>query len=182
MPTGIYTRTEEHRKINLGRKHPNRKKYFKGVSVRYKICEFCKKEFLCNYKNFQRNKFCSRSCASKSHPSGRLGKIGGEKQKEAARKMCGELHPMWNGGTSRAYQTGYYSNDYKKWRLSVFTRDSFTCQCCKKVGVYLTAHHIKSFAHYPELRFDIDNGVTLCETCHGLTDNYKGRNKKLTKL
>jgi hypothetical protein len=89
----------------------------------------------------------------------------------------GKDNNLWKGGNSRNYKTGYYSSKYKEWRLKIFIRDNFTCQGCEKVGGYLTAHHIKSFAHYPELRFEIDNGITLCEECHKKTDNYKGRNK-----
>jgi len=90
---------------------------------------------------------------------------------------CGENHPNWKGGTSRIYKTGYYSREYIDWRKEVFERDKYTCQNCgdKK---YITAHHIKSFAKYPKLRFDISNGKTLCELCHSLTDNYKGKTKK----
>lgn len=61
------------------------------------------------------------------------------------------------------------SPEYKQWRMKVYGRDDFTCQSCKKVGGDLEAHHIKSFAKYPELRFDINNGVTLCKECHDLT-------------
>lgn len=85
---------------------------------------------------------------------------------------------LWKGGVSRAYKTGYYSREYKEWRMSVFVRDDFKCQGCGQVGGYLTAHHIKSFARFPKLRFEIENGVTLCEPCHTLTDNYKGRGMK----
>lgn len=57
---------------------------------------------------------------------------------------------------------------YKKWRMEVFLRDNFTCQNCWKRGCYLEAHHIKSWAEYPKLRYIVDNGVTLCKDCHKL--------------
>lgn len=58
------------------------------------------------------------------------------------------------------------SRQYLEWRNQVFHRDGFTCQKCGKVGGKLNAHHIKTFAGHPESRFDIDNGITLCEKCH----------------
>ena len=69
---------------------------------------------------------------------------------------------------SRSYHIAN-SKEYKQWRISVFIRDNFTCQNCQIRGVYLEAHHIKSWAHYPELRYDVENGVTLCRGCHKLT-------------
>ena len=55
--------------------------------------------------------------------------------------------------------------EYIAWRKAVYGRDGYTCQDCgaKKT---LTAHHVKQWAHYPALRFDVSNGVTLCGACH----------------
>ena len=62
-----------------------------------------------------------------------------------------------------------FSIEYKRWRFDVFSRDKFTCQKCGyNKGGNLNAHHIKTFAEYPELRFDINNGITYCEPCHKL--------------
>lgn len=144
--------------------------------VRTKFCERCKKEFVANYANYHKVKFCSYECSNQGK-CGRLGKKGSEKQRLVMRSRLADKHPRWKGGNSRYYRLGYYSNEYKLWRKSVFVRDNFTCQSCGSMG-YITAHHIKSFANYPELRFEITNGLTLCEPCHSKTDNYKGRNKR----
>lgn len=179
MPSGIYTRTEKHNLINVGRKYINRKRpEKKGLTPINKICLQCNKDFVTNCV-MPNKKFCSLSCSSQSRPEmnlANLEKRGKEKQRLSVSSRIGELHQNWKGGTSKAYKTGYYSTEYKNWRKSVFERDNFTCQECSSTG-FITAHHIKSFAHYPGLRFELSNGLTLCETCHSKTDNYKGRNK-----
>ena len=58
------------------------------------------------------------------------------------------------------------SSDYKNWRMAVYMKDNFTCQSCGIRGVELNAHHIKSWRSFPEERFNIDNGITLCVDCH----------------
>jgi len=97
-------------------------------------------------------------------------------------KNKGKKHWNWQGGKTPRFHHSTSSPQYKKWRSDVFTRDNWTCQTCGikgcETGGYLVAHHIKSWAKYPELRFDVNNGITLCLECHKLTDNYK--NKKST--
>jgi hypothetical protein len=67
---------------------------------------------------------------------------------------------------------------YKKWRKDVYTRDSFCCQwpgCINKKK--LNAHHIRTWANYPALRYDVNNGITLCKQHHkmiqGMEDSYE---------
>ena len=79
----------------------------------------------------------------------------------------GELHPNWKGGCSRA-RMEMNTTEYKTWRLEVFKRDNFTCQDCHIHGVYFHAHHIKPWIDYPEFRYVVSNGVTLCKQCHYL--------------
>ena len=64
------------------------------------------------------------------------------------------------------------SSGMVKWRRDVFQRDNYTCRFCGKVGGKLNADHIKPFSLFPELRFDINNGRTLCVVCHRKTDTY----------
>lgn len=59
----------------------------------------------------------------------------------------------------------FSSLPYKAWRVKVFKRDFFACRLCsRKEG--LQAHHIRRWADYVELRFDVNNGITLCDICH----------------
>lgn len=61
---------------------------------------------------------------------------------------------------------GRRSTEYKEWRRSVFERDNYTCQMCHERGVKLNAHHIYSYAFFPDLRYTTSNGITLCTECH----------------
>jgi predicted HNH restriction endonuclease len=52
------------------------------------------------------------------------------------------------------------------WRKTILAYDKFTCQGCKVSGGKLHVHHINNFNDFPELRFALDNGITLCPECH----------------
>jgi len=84
-------------------------------------------------------------------------------------QISGEKHWNWKGGISpRMLNTP----EYKLWRKAVFERDDYTCQFCGQRGGNLEADHIKPWALYPELRFAIDNGRTLCKDCHKTTFRF----------
>lgn len=63
--------------------------------------------------------------------------------------------------------------EYIEWRSAVYERDGYTCQECGAQGE-LNAHHIKTWASHPELRFDVSNGVTLCKDCHAKKHPHLG--------
>jgi len=76
------------------------------------------------------------------------------------KSICHEQ--LWRGG-KRPHHSHW---KYSQWRTKVYERDNFTCVNCQNVGGYLEAHHIKSWAKYPKLRYNVQNGITLCEECH----------------
>ena len=78
----------------------------------------------------------------------------------------------WKGGITPLNERIRKSLPYRQWREAVFKRDAWTCVLCKQRGGRLNADHIKPFSRFPELRFDINNGRTLCEPCHRKTDTF----------
>lgn len=93
----------------------------------------------------------------KGLPSGKKGK--------SYPNVQGKNHWNWQGGRTPKLLALRQTVEYKNWRVAVFGRDNYTCvQCGQKQR--LEADHIKQFAYYPELRFDINNGQTLCRDCH----------------
>ena len=56
--------------------------------------------------------------------------------------------------------------EYLTWRNSVFERDDYTCVYCGVRGGNMEAHHLESYARNPEVRFDVNNGVTMCIKHH----------------
>jgi 5-methylcytosine-specific restriction endonuclease McrA len=67
---------------------------------------------------------------------------------------------------------------YRDWRIKVYKRDKFTCQMPDCKSKYkLQAHHIRKWSDAAILRYDVDNGITLCRNCHdsinGLESHYE---------
>lgn len=87
------------------------------------------------------------------------------------------IHHLWKGGIYPVNLAIRKSLEYKLWREAVFKRDNFSCVFCgsNKSG-NLEADHIMKFSLYPELRFVIENGRTLCKECHRKTDTYGKQN------
>jgi len=95
----------------------------------------------------------------------------------------GENNPSWKppeecyGGEAMQARN---SMEYKAWRLSVWVRDKTKCQICGIRKDPMVAHHLDGFNLFPEKRFDVSNGITLCDFHHiAFHSNYGfGNNTK----
>ena len=91
--------------------------------------------------------------------------------------IVGEKNYQWKGGITPLNAKIRTSPEYRVWRQAVFERDNWACVLCSAhtgTGhrVILHADHILPFATYPELRFDVSNGRTLCRSCHMMTETW----------
>ena len=117
---------------------------------RRKACKHCGVEFTLTptrpITSFRKQKFCSKACAD-------IGQV----------RHSGEAHPLWKPVTRKKNRRG---DKQRTWARLVISRDHATCQRCGATGVELHAHHIKAYQDYPESRWDVANGLTLCAKCH----------------
>lgn len=91
----------------------------------------------------------------------------GTKQFRKKRIRSTSARKGWIAQYYKAQTIDKQSKRYWKWRKKVLERDHFTCQGCWKHGpdIKLYADYRKHWIDYPDLRFDVDNGETLCEFC-----------------
>lgn len=61
------------------------------------------------------------------------------------------------------------SGAFRAWRKLVFERDNYTCLLCDKRGGALEPHHIIPRREDKSKIYMVDNGATLCKTCHKTT-------------
>ena len=153
------------------------------------ICQYCGKEFSPKNRTYTQ-KCCCKSCGQKlaiklgrkpklfkkgntSWNKGLKGFNAYSRPAEWKNNMKKSIKRRWDikGRKSSKNQLLRKSPKFKEWREGVFERDNFTCQNCgarskKGKRIIIHPHHIKQLAKYPELAYDVNNGITLCEECH----------------
>lgn len=166
-----------------------------------KRCKYCGKIFFVKPSRAKRAKYCSHECYWKALRRGDY-KIGfhGPHSEESRKKMSeahkgktlskehrekislalkgrkmGAENPAWKGGISPLRNRRDIRKKEKEWAKKVYERDNYTCQKCGKHGGRLNAHHIYGFYEYPELRFNVNNGITLCPSCHAKFHHKYGK-------
>lgn len=89
----------------------------------------------------------------------------GELNPAYGRDQTGPANNNWKGGITNINQKLRNDPQMQEWRKAVYKKDNYTCQDCGAKG-YLHAHHIMPISKDPSLIFDVDNGKTVCVTCH----------------
>lgn len=163
-----------------------------------KTCKSCNKEFYVRDSEIDKQ-YCSKVCADTGVErnlklsnsmkitwqdenkkanliQGIKRRSSSEEWRQSAHFQKGELHPRYKG--NKRLREGASRYEYKKWVKDVFKKDDYTCQMCGSKK-YLRAHHIKEWAKYPEFRYEISNGMTLCEDCH--LEIHGKKQKQVTK-
>lgn len=148
-----------------------------------KICPVCKKEFETTIGGYHEGKACSVDCGRKiktikhclkftcticgkqyyrnQHD---LSKIKGNVSKFCSKKCRGIGLSGKNSPNYKPNKEGI-KDQLREWSKLVKIRDLYTCQICGSKK-HLHAHHIMMRSKYKESALDVDNGITLCRTCH----------------
>ena len=85
--------------------------------------------------------------------------------------QLGENHPRWIKDRTKlsVNEKKHLDTQYKYWMLSVKKRDGWRCKIANdNCSGRLEAHHILGWRSHPELRYKINNGITLCHFHHPL--------------
>lgn len=139
-----------------------------------KICERCGASYTRKPNKADQDwiaqRFCSKSCVHKDNKTNLEKKHSVETRKKMSDSHPkGELSPLWKKDRSASWlnKARRTNIEYKLWREQVFSRDGYKCKMAKPdCGTYIEAHHILAWRDHPELRYEINNGITLCRAHH----------------
>lgn len=155
----------------------------------YYKCNFCGKQFyrLRTWINKGIKIYCSSSCwggefkrrymtgefisfTKGTHVQTNTGKTHFKKGERIKEK-----HWNWKGGITSENTRIRNSIEYGDWRSKILKRDDYTCQMCGQRGGKLNVDHIKPFSLFPSERLNLENGRTLCVSCHQKTSTFAGK-------
>lgn len=146
-----------------------------------KTCTVCTASYVRGHRTLEQwsqSKTCSAECYHKSRAG--IERTFTPEWIENIKKAIqptirrGKHHWNWQGGRTEENVRLRNTTEYHEWRKAVYARDYWTCKMCHVKQKHPIAHHLKSFRHYPSLRFDVENGQTLCRSCHKITHSEIG--------
>lgn len=87
----------------------------------------------------------------------------------AQKVLCsGENSYRWNYNlTYEERENGRNTFENNQFVQKVLARDNYTCQCCGRTKIKLAVHHLNGWNWDLEHRYDVTNGITLCDDENG---------------
>lgn len=149
-----------------------------------KVCTQCNKEYKKRskqaYWQFEKSLYCSRSCKGiaqgfKVVPKQKKNCLVCQKEFEKINhpssswkdaKYCSQI--CYNiSRTPEIMEPRYRGAEGQRWKRDILKRDGYKCKmsngdCTDRLEV----HHILRYSEFPELRCDMNNGITLCSFHH----------------
>lgn len=156
--------------LHSGVNNPN----YKGEDTSF-TCTYCgklsEKKCPANLKNSV-NHFCSIECQAKWK----------------SENLTGNNAFNWRGGNGTLLNNVRKLTASSDWTKSILLRDEFKCQSCGRGSNKLNVHHLAPFrsivrrnnitssteAQLCDELWNLDNGVTMCKTCHRQFHNTYG--------
>jgi len=196
MPKGVYERTEYHQEIlrNLPQRfkkgsipwHKGTKGLIKGYWKDKSMTEETKRKISNANKGKKRTEETKKKIKESNYwrgkkrppftdehrqkmseaQKGRI--ISPETRKKMSEATSGEKNWRWIKDRTKLKKDNRRNDPaYHVWRKMVWERDGFKCKInnsdCKG---RIEAHHILSWRNYKELRYKVNNGITLCHYHH----------------
>jgi len=105
-----------------------------------------------------------------------------EERQEISKRQSGSKHWNWKTDRTLIKKDDRRRDDpcYKQWRKAVWIRDNFRCRIANSdCEGRIEAHHIIGWAISKNLRYEINNGITLCHAHH---PKKRAEEKRLTPI
>ena len=178
MPTGIYKRkelTEQHRKniskAHLGKKHSEemKRKMSLAMTGKHWKCSGETKKRMSEAKKGKNPHLWSKESRKKLSEARKGKKLSEETKKKIGEACKGIKNWSWIKDRTKLgkNEKKHLDGQYRDWIIEVRKRDKWKCRLlsgeCKG---RLETHHIFNWVDYPELRYIINNGITLCAHHH----------------
>ena len=143
MPSGVYIRSES-----------NRKALIKSLS-----------------KNWSTPWNKGRKGLQKNHNISGLNKKGSIPWNKGKKVLAtsGKNNYQWKEDRTQIvdYWTERNNSEYRYWRKQIWYRDGYKCKILNAdCGGRIEVHHILGWKSHPELRYKINNGISLCHFHH----------------
>ena len=68
--------------------------------------------------------------------------------------------------TEEERKRNHLDSKVRLWSKKVMARDNYTCQCCGKNNIIINSHHLDGYNWCKDKRYEVSNGITLCDNCH----------------